>query len=140
MSTTKAESNRQKFTNEAYELQKEFRSIVGSSASGKNSPMLAQSEVDAMLGGFDFAGLEPSAPVKTVASLPKVEIKTAPEPARTSVAQLAPVETVVAAAPEPVTEVQAPSTEDGHSFAHYFQQRDEQPAASNRGGSVEMFA
>lgn len=135
MSTNKAETNRAKLTNEAYELHK----LGFGGVAAPKSPLLAQNEVDAMLGGLDITGLETLTAVKALNS--KIDLKPSTEPSQRTMA--APV-VEQKAAPEPVSEAQpqlaAASTEEGHSFSHFFQSRDEQPVSSTRSSSIEMFA
>ncbi len=127
--SSKAETIRSKFVNEAADLHKEFASL---NAGNKQAASMNQSEYDAMLGdgAFDILGMETLTTVKSAPHIAKVETKAAAEP-------------VTVAAAEPVAEhvQEAPmavATEEGHSMAHFFQS--EQPAASNRNLSVEMFA
>lgn len=135
--SSKAETIRSKFVNEAADLHKEFASL--NSVAGKMAASTNQSEYEAMLGdgAFDILGMETLTTVKSAPQLAKAETKAAPAEPVTSVAAAEPV------AQQPVEEhaQEAPvavATEEGHSFAHFFQ--NEQPAASNRNLSVEMFA
>ncbi|MFN8655582.1 MAG: hypothetical protein U0105_04535 [Candidatus Obscuribacterales bacterium] len=129
--SSKAETIRSKFVNEAADLHKEFASLnIGSS----KAQSMNQSEYDAMLGdgAFDILGMETLTTVKSAPQLAKVETKAAPAE---------PVATVAAAEPAAEHVQEAPlavATEEGHSMAGFFQT--EQPAASNRNLSVEMFA
>lgn len=134
--STKAETIRSKFVNEAADLQKELASVLNSVGGSKQAPSMNKSEYDAILadGAFDILGIESLTTVKSAPQLAKAETIAAPaEPVAVQ-----PFEEHAQEAPTPQEPPMAGVTEEGHSFAHFFQ--NEQPAASNRNVSVEMFA